>query len=303
MSSLNFLWSTKMTLALNPAKTIHLNKSKKYYRKLDNDTLRAKIPGEESVTAKDIWLDALTCSDGWLFTTKNIAQRWDIPLKRARNKLSLLSKSGYAEAQKIIDPKNGKILLHYWIFHETPVPQKRGSGENSVNNCNIKENDDINHCPKNGAVVPIKNKHIKEKKQSNPPPLSGADLVTSLLTIEQRKTIDRALVNSIGKYIPCDQIPALIANAFQTDFPINYLWGAIRKARQSLTKPPSIQNPPPNPQKSLAFKEQEKYNQDLKEYSDQDMFMQQGQRQEPRKEPSQASRRLMERMNNFAESL
>lgn len=93
---------------------------------------------------------------------------------------------------------------------------------------------------------------IKEKKQSNPPPLSGADLVTSLLTVEQRKTIDRVLVNSIGKYIPCDQIPALIANAFQTDFPINYLWGAIRKARQSLTRPPSPTAPPAKPQKQPA---------------------------------------------------
>lgn len=93
---------------------------------------------------------------------------------------------------------------------------------------------------------------IKEKKQSNPPPLSGADLVTSLLTVDQRKTIDRALVNSIGKYIPCDQIPALIANAFQTDFPTNYFWGAIRKARQSLTRPPSPTVTPAKPQKPPA---------------------------------------------------
>lgn len=82
--------------------------------------------------------------------------------------------------------------------------------------------------------------------------------------------------------------------------PIGYLWGAISKKQQSLTKPPSVQNPPLNPQKSLAFKEQEKYNQELKTYSDQDMFMQQGQRQEQKKEPGPAAKRIMERMKKMA---
>lgn len=148
--------------------TVKLNNSKKYYRKLDNDTLRAKIPGEESVTAKDIWLDALTCNEDWLFTTKNIADRWGISIKRANNKLALLSKSGYAEPNKIVDPKDGKIMIHYWVFYESPHAQKRACGKNDVSCCNDRPKPSKAHMPENGDVEPIKNKHKEAASFSRP---------------------------------------------------------------------------------------------------------------------------------------
>lgn len=146
--------------------TVHRNNSDSHYTKLDSKTIRLRLEGDP-VTAKDILLDALTCKDDWLFTAKNIADRWDIPLKRARNKLSILAKAGHAEAKKIIDPKDGKILLHYWVFYETPLPQKRGTGKNAVANDNNKEKDTKPHCPKNGAMVPIK-KHYKKQLAQQP---------------------------------------------------------------------------------------------------------------------------------------
>lgn len=160
-------------------------------------------------------------------------------------------------------------------------------------------------CGNPHSSYPLEKKPEKEKEISNQPSLSGADLVRFLLPPEERKTMPDKLINLVGFYIPNKEIPKLILNAFEKSDPSGYLFGAVNKKqngdnnkRQSLTKPTSEKNPPPNPQKSLAFKEQEKYNQELKEYRYQDMFMQQGQRQEPRKEPSQAARRLMERMKN-----
>lgn len=111
----------------------------------------------------------------------------------------------------------------------------------------------------------LEKKPEKEKEISNQPPLSGADLVRFLLPPGERKTMPDKLINLVGFYIPDKEIPKLILNAFEKSDPFGYLFGAVNKKqngdikkRQSLTKPPSIQNPPPNPQKSLAFKEQEK---------------------------------------------
>lgn len=110
-------------------------------------------------------------------------------------------------------------------------------------------------------------------------------------------------INVALKYF-ADDAEKVFELTFQGDNPRAYFWKVYKnkildiKKRQSLTKPPSIQNPPSNPQKSLAFKEQEKYNQELKEYSGQEMFMQRGERKEQKKEPSLAARRLMERMKN-----
>ncbi|MGW8300441.1 MAG: hypothetical protein ACWGNO_00150 [Desulfobacterales bacterium] len=134
--------------------TVNLNNASKYYRKLNNTTLRIKIHGEDRITAKDIYLDALTCQEDWLFTTKNIADRWGIPLKTARQKMTLLSNSGLARHEKITDPKDGKIMMHIWVFYETPLPPKEGhwiyDGTKRKNN----KNTTLPTAPKKGAVVP-----------------------------------------------------------------------------------------------------------------------------------------------------
>lgn len=115
-------------------------------------------------------------------------------------------------------------------------------------------------------------------------------------------------INVAVKYF-FDDAESILEKTYKADNPKRFFWKVYKnkvldiKKRQSLTKPPSIKNPPPNPQKNIAFKEQEKYNQELKEYSGQEMFMQRGERQEQKKEPSPAARRLMERMSKveFAE--
>lgn len=150
-------------------KTVHLSPSKKYYRTLKNDTLRTKIKGEERVTAKDIWLDALTCEESWLFTTKNIAARWDIPLKTARQKLTLLSNSGLAQHQKITDPKDGKILMHIWIFYENPLPPKEGHWVFDGTKRNNKRKSQKATAPKKGIMVPIIEKEQQREKTTTTP--------------------------------------------------------------------------------------------------------------------------------------
>lgn len=187
----------------NNIKTIYLNDSKKYYRKLDNKTLRLKIPGEERVTAKDILLDALTCEDNWLFTTENIAARWKIPKKRARNKLTLLSNSGYAESRKIVDPKDGKIIMHMWIFFESPQPQKRGNGVNDLNDNNQSTISTKTHSPENGAVLPYIEKEQHEKEQQppehDPAVCSVVDFLHSKLKPEYRKSLKKDLIKDAIK--------------------------------------------------------------------------------------------------------
>lgn len=114
-------------------------------------------------------------------------------------------------------------------------------------------------------------------------------------------------INIALKYF-ADDAEFVFEKTFQSENPQAYFWKVynqkVKKTdiqkRQSLKKPPSEKNPPPNPQKSLAFKEQEKYNQELKEYSDQDMFMRQGERREQKKEPGLAARKIMERMQKMA---
>lgn len=148
-------------------KTIHRNNSQKNYAKLDNETLRAHIEGDP-ITAKDIWLDALTCREDWLFTTPNIAARHEIHHKKAQRLITRLVKSGLAERCKITDPTTGKIILHHYVFYERPVDKKCPVDKTT------KPTEKIAKKPKkpvdkNCPVVPIK-KHYKEAA-SAPPPL------------------------------------------------------------------------------------------------------------------------------------
>lgn len=187
--------------------TVYRNNSKRYYTKLDNASLRMKIPGEDKVTAKDIWLDALTCQDDWLFTTKNIADRWRISIKRAKNKLALLSKSGFAEPQKIIDPTDHKFLMHIWIFHEKPQPQKRGYGKSIINSKNNNEKTPKTHSPENGTVYHLENK--EKKTTAKAPAGAAADLqkIRSKIDPEiSRKIANDALEKLMG--IPVERIEA-----------------------------------------------------------------------------------------------
>lgn len=107
----------------------------------------------------------------------------------------------------------------------------------------------------------LEKKPEKDEELSNPPSLTGADLVCFLLTTRQRQSVPVKLVNSVGKHIPDKEIPKLIKDAFDKNDPCGYMWGAIKKkqkadikARQSLTPPPSDQNLPPNPQEEPVFK-------------------------------------------------
>lgn len=106
-------------------------------------------------------------------------------------------------------------------------------------------------------------------------------------------------INVALKYF-ADDAELVLKRTFESEKPSAYFWKVYQEKIKNpdIKKPQSIQNPPSNPQKSLAFKEQEKYNQELKEYSGQEMFMQRGERKEQKKEPSLAARRLMERMKN-----
>ena len=108
----------------------------------------------------------------------------------------------------------------------------------------------------------LEKKPKKEKEQSNPPPLSGADLVWHLIEPRHRKTIPKVLVNCIGRHVPDKEIPSLIRTAFEKSDPVGYLWGAVKKKQspdikkpQSLTEPPSPAIAPAKPQKNMALEE------------------------------------------------
>ena len=156
----------------------------------------------------------------------------------------------------------------------------------------------------------LEKKPKKEKEQSNPPPLSGADLVWHLIEPRHRKTIPKVLVNCIGRHVPDKEIPSLIKSAFEKSNPVGYLWGAVKKKQspdikkpQSLTKPQSPAVASANPQKNMAFQEQEKYNRDLEDYRKGSMFMQQGEKHEKERRPSASAQRLMDRMKRFEKQL
>lgn len=184
-------------------KTIYLNDSKKYFRKLDNKTLRLKIPGEDNVTAKDIWLDGLTSQEDWLLTTKNIADRWGIALKTARLKMTLLSNAGLVEHEKIVDPKTNKILMHIWFFHEKPLPPKEGAvapydGTSKNKNKIEPKKAEKPLPPKEGVVVPIIEKEQRKKEQQppedDPAVCSVVDFLHNYLKPEYRNSLKKDLI-------------------------------------------------------------------------------------------------------------
>lgn len=165
-------------------------------------------------------------------------------------------------------------------------------------------------CGNPHSSYPLEKKPEKEKEQSNPPPLSGADLVWHLIEPRHRKTIPKVLVNCIGRHVSDKEIPSLIKSAFEKSNPVGYLWGAVKKKQnpdikkpQSLTKPQSPTPAPANQQKNMAFQEQEKYNRDLEDYRKGSMFMQQREKQKKERRPSASAQRLMERMARFTDRL
>lgn len=317
------------TTTKKTTKTVHLNNSEKYYRKLDNTTLRTKIPGEENVTAKDIWLDALSCDDDWLFTTKNIAARWGIALKTAEKKMTLLSKCGLAIPEKITDPKTNKIMLHIWQFFEKPHPPKQGGVapyDGTVRNKKkkLKKKEKAIPPQTGGYGTYIENKqHNKNKQQSAPSAKKDYSNYPKLDPIKQKlaiadgikkiraklpeyvsKNLSRTfLTNAIIKYSlkyllilaelcidePNPQLyftkgihkkggyekinkiigrqgesKAIEENKKHTEDlngAIEVLKNPILKSiddnliQQSLTQPSSVQNPPNNPKKNMAYKE------------------------------------------------
>lgn len=159
--------------AESTAKTVHLNDSKKYYTKVDNDTIRTHIEGDP-LTAKDIWLDALSCQDDWLFTTENIARRHNISEKKAQRLCTRLVKHGVAERCKIIDSKTGQFIMQHYIFYESPLDKKCPEDEKQLIVKKSNRKDRKNREPSGQKVSSgsIKNKQHKNKQQSGPPPES-----------------------------------------------------------------------------------------------------------------------------------
>lgn len=115
--------------------TIYKNNSEKNYTRLDNKTLRICLAGD-SLNAKDIWLDALSCVDNWLVTTKNTAKRYNIHPKKAQRLLNRCVKNGVAERIKVTDPDTGKFVMQYYIFYETPLdrscPAEKSKTSNAI---------------------------------------------------------------------------------------------------------------------------------------------------------------------------
>lgn len=156
--------------AESTAKSVHLNDSKKYYTKVDNDTIRTHIEGDP-LTAKDIWLDALSCQDDWLFTTENIARRHNISEKKAQRLCTRLVKHGVAERCKIIDSKTGQFIMQHYIFYESPLDKKCPEDEKQfiVKKSNRKDRKNREPSGQKVSSGSIKNKQHKNKQQSGPP--------------------------------------------------------------------------------------------------------------------------------------
>lgn len=114
-------------------------------------------------------------------------------------------------------------------------------------------------------------------------------------------------INVALKYF-FDDSENVIRNTLASQEPQVYFWKVYNKKtdtqpRQYQSRPPSGQASPAKPQKEQALKDQEKHNLNLKEYCKGEMFMEQAKPEPVKKEPSQATKRLMERMKKIADGI
>lgn len=80
-----------------------------------NKVLRLVVDGDP-VTAKEIWLNALTCREGWVFDVKGIARHHNINAFQAERLLKRLVKAGLAFRRVVVDPTNKIKRITYTFY-------------------------------------------------------------------------------------------------------------------------------------------------------------------------------------------
>ena len=221
------------------------------YTKIDNNYLRACFT-DEKLTAKDIFLYALSCIDTWIFTSEGIAGHFGLINKQSskneiRNALlhvnrllNILIKKGLCTRKQSKDPKTGYFTRCRYTFHiqkklhAVKSPQKPENQESVVKSPDTRK----------PVSVPINNNNRKDNNRagSNEP----ADVVSfqtkkeaaqlhNEINPDKKGNASKQLIEKLIKGYGIDASRALIAQINENEDPTNagaYLGRALSDFKQ-----------------------------------------------------------------------